>query len=159
MAKSGSKTNTGPSVSEIEKRWSKPLVQAGWTAIPSVIIQRQKALGLDALDVNILIYLATYWWKAGHNPYPSKATIAETIGVDKRTVQRRIAAMEGAGLIRRKMRYKQRGGQNTNEYTFDGLINEATPFAQEEIEKRQARGKEDKERARRKKPDLKVVKS
>ena len=45
-----------------ERKWCKDLMDAGWTAFPSVIIERQGVLGLDALDVNILLHLASYWW-------------------------------------------------------------------------------------------------
>ena len=43
-----------------EQKWSKTLMDAGWTAFPSVIIERQKALGLDAMDLNILLHLASH---------------------------------------------------------------------------------------------------
>jgi hypothetical protein len=43
-----------------EAKWSKPLMAAGWTAMPSVIIEKQEALGLDALDMNIIIHLSHY---------------------------------------------------------------------------------------------------
>jgi hypothetical protein len=33
-------------------KWSKPLMAAGWNAIPSIIIEKQAALGLDAIDMN-----------------------------------------------------------------------------------------------------------
>lgn len=69
-------------------------MDAGWTVIPSVIIERQQVLGLDALDVNILLHLATYWWTPDNKPHPAKKTIADAIGVEPRTVQRRIAALE-----------------------------------------------------------------
>ena len=29
-----------------EKKWTKPLMDAGWTCIPTVIIERQQVLGL-----------------------------------------------------------------------------------------------------------------
>jgi hypothetical protein len=34
---------------------------AGWTAMPSVIIEKQEALGLDALDMNIILHLSHYY--------------------------------------------------------------------------------------------------
>ena len=30
-----------------EAKWTKPLMAAGWNAIPSIIIEKQEALGLD----------------------------------------------------------------------------------------------------------------
>jgi hypothetical protein len=37
-----------------EKKWTPTLMKAGWTVLPNVIFERQQALGLDALDINIL---------------------------------------------------------------------------------------------------------
>ena len=62
------------------QKWTKPLMDAGWTVMPTVIFERQKALGLDALDVNILLHLAGYWWTPDNKPHPSKRTIAAAIG-------------------------------------------------------------------------------
>ena len=124
-----------------EKKWSKPLMAAGWTAIPSVIIERQKALGLDALDMNIILHLATYWWTPDNKPHPSKRTIAEAVGVTPRTVQRRITALQSAGFLKREERRVKGKGSHTNLYHFDGLIKAAQPYAKEkleEIEKRKA---------------------
>jgi len=64
------------------QKWTKPLMDAGWTVMPTVIFERQKALGLDALDVNILLHLAGYWWTPDNKPHPSKRTIAAAIGVE-----------------------------------------------------------------------------
>ena len=97
-------TNTADAAEALrvnEKKWIKPLMEAGWTCIPSVIIERQRALGLDAIDINILMHLATHWWTEDNKPYPSKVTIATALDITSRTVQRRIAAMERDGFIRR----------------------------------------------------------
>ncbi len=143
-----------------EKKWSKTLMDAGWTAVPSVIIERQQALGLDSIDVNILLHLSTYWWTHDNKPHPSKKTIADAIGVKPRTVQRHIAELETAKLIRREERRVYGKGSRTNLYHFDGLIKAAQPFAQEklkEIAERDAARK--KAAARKGKAKLQLVKS
>lgn len=33
-----------------EEKWTAPLMDAGWTAIPSIILDKQHALGLDPVD-------------------------------------------------------------------------------------------------------------
>jgi len=143
---------------ENEKKWTLPLMEAGWTVLPNVIFERQQALGLDPLDINILLHLASYWWKSGDLPHPGKKRIATAIGCDPRTVQRRIAAMEEGGLIKRIERRIPGQGSKTNLYEFTGLIAESTPFAQEKIEKRKAQEAERNGRARRKgKPSLQLV--
>ena len=143
-----------------EQKWSKPLMDAGWTALPSVIIERQKALGLDATDMNIILHLVSYWWENDNKPHPSKKTVAEAIGVTPRTIQRRIAAMEKAGFIRREERRILGKGSLTNRYHFDGLIQEALPYAKEKLEERARREREDRTRPGRKgRPRLRVVPS
>ena len=130
-------------------------MEAGWTVLPSVILEKQHALVLDAVDVNILLQLARHWWYSENPPHPSKATIAECIGVDASTVRRHIARMEAAGFIRREARYDAKSGrQETNTYLFDGLIKEATPYAEELIATREQRRSEDMARRKRKKPKV-----
>ena len=143
-----------------EKKWTPGLWKAGWTALPDVVFERQQALGLDPLDINILLHIASYWWRRDSKPFPSKVTIAKAIGVDPRTVQRRIADMEKDGLVRREERRVVGHGSKTNIYHLDGLIAAAKPYAQEKIEKRARENAERAARAARKgKPKLRVVKS
>ncbi|MCY4584161.1 MAG: helix-turn-helix domain-containing protein [Chloroflexi bacterium] len=133
-----------------EEKWSPLLMEAGWTAIPSIILEKQHALGLDAMDVNILLHLARHWWYRDNPPHPSKASIAECLRVDPSTVRRHIAGMEAAGFIRREARYKPSGGQENNMYHFDGLIKEATPLAEEAVRERKQQQQERVARRRRK---------
>jgi hypothetical protein len=44
--------------------------------------------------------------------------------------------MEGIGLIKRQLRPGSPTGSSTNIYHFDGLIKEATPYAEEKIQER-----------------------
>jgi DNA-binding transcriptional regulator YhcF (GntR family) len=140
-----------------EKKWGKPLMAAGWTAIPSVILDRQQALGLDALDVNILLQLAKHWWESDNPPFPSKKALSDCIGVDPRTIQRRIQQLEKDGLIKRKARKNAVGGCGSNAYLFDGLVKAATPFAHEALQKRAEREKAKEETRKRRRPQLKAV--
>jgi len=141
----------------VAAKWSAPLAKAGWTSFPNIIFERQAALGLEPLDINILLHLAGYWWKPGENAHPSKATIAKAIGVSPRTVQKRIASMETAGFIKRIYRKTGVGDNDTNEYNLSGLIEAAKPFAEEKIAERERRQKEQADRLTRKKP-LAIVK-
>lgn len=141
-----------------EKKWSPPLIKAGWTAMPNVIFERQQALGLDSLDINILLHIISYWWSESSKPHPSKVTIAKAIGVEPRTVQRRIAQLEAAKLIRREERRISQTGSKTNIYHLDGLIEAAKPYALEKLQEMAAKSAERAARAQRKgKPKLKLV--
>jgi predicted transcriptional regulator len=140
-----------------EEKWTKPLMKAGWTAIPSVLLERQQALGLDAVDVNILLHLARHWWFANELPFPGKKSIAECMNMAPRSIQRRIAQLEAAGLIKRVERWHPTYGRQSNYYDFSGLIKELTPYANEVIAARQE-VKEDRDKRRtRKRPVMKIA--
>jgi predicted transcriptional regulator len=156
-----SKSAASPAASEVlrrnEEKWSKPLMAAGWNVIPSVIIEKQEALGLDAIDMNIIVHLSHYWWFADNLPRPTVKTIARAVGVKKRTVQKHVAALQAIGLLTRTERRKTRFGSDTNLYSFEGLIKAALPYAKEKLAQRAKREKEERERIARKKPRLTVV--
>ncbi|MBI2716130.1 MAG: helix-turn-helix domain-containing protein [Rhizobiales bacterium] len=142
-----------------EKKWTPTLMKAGWTVLPNVIFERQRALGLDAIDINIILHIASYWWTKEGKPFPSKRTIAAAMEIEPRTVQRRIARLEAAKLIRREQRRSAVNGSQTNVYHLDGLIEAAKPFALEKIQAREAKALERAERVARKgKPKLAIVK-
>jgi hypothetical protein len=142
-----------------EKKWTPTLMKAGWTVLPNVLFERQQALGLDPLDINIVLHLASYWWNEQGKPHPSKVTIAKAIGVTPRSVQRRIAALEKDRLIRREERRLPNKNNKTNIYHLDGLIKEATPYALEKIQEMKEKAALRSARAARKgKPKLKLVK-
>jgi DNA-binding transcriptional regulator YhcF (GntR family) len=139
-----------------EKKWSKPLMEAGWTVIPSIIIEKQAALGLDALDMNIVVHLAQYWWQADNLPHPSVETIATAIGVKPRTVQKRIKALQELKIVTRHEHRRSNNSSDTNRYSFEGLIVAALPFAKEKLIEKAAAIEEKKKRLERKKPKLVV---
>jgi predicted transcriptional regulator len=128
------------------------LADAGWTAIPNIVLEKQKALGLTPTDINVILHIAKHWWEAGAQPYPAVGTIAKAIGVQPRTVQRSITKMVDLGLLERQPRYYAQGGQKSNCYSFQGLIDQARPFAEELLEQRDAKKRQEQARRRRDKP-------
>lgn len=139
------KTKKNDNLKANEKKWSKPLMEAGWTAIPSILIEQQHKLGLDPIDINIILQLASFWWYQEKLPHPSKKRIAERLNIDPSTVRKHIAAMEKKGYIKRNYRNDERKGQRSNEYTLEGLIQKATPYAKEAIaEKKKQRDEKNK---------------
>lgn len=157
MARTGINAAQAEALRRNEAKWSKPLMDAGWNAIPSIIIEKQQALGLDALDMNIIVHLSNYWWHPDNPPHPSVETIATAIGVEPRTVQKRIKALHELGLLTRTERRKTRFGSDTNLYSFEGLIAAAVPFAQEKLAEREKRKQAEKDRISRKRPKLELV--
>ena len=129
------------------------MIMAGWVALPAVILEKQDALGLEPMDLNIILQIAKHWWDATNLPHPSKATIARALQCDPRTVQRRIAALEAAGFIRRIERRGPRGsrGSQTSQYDLSGLVKAATPYAIEALKQREEVRQKQLARLRRKK--------
>lgn len=130
----------------LEAKWGKPLLAAGFTALPDVVFRFQKKLQLERTDVLILLHLASYWWKPKENPWPAKGTIAAAMDIDPRTVQRSIARMEKLGYVKRIERKAKVGDNLTNEYDLRGLVRAATKVAEQEIALREKRAAEDKGR-------------
>lgn len=116
-----------------ERKWGKRLLKGKYTLIPNIIFERQLALKLDPVDINIIIHLASYWWTVEGKPRPAKATIAEAMKRNPRTIQRHIERMEKLGYIQRERRFIPGFGSRPNAYHLDGLIAAATPYADEKV--------------------------
>lgn len=143
---------------ENKKKWGDELLKAGWTMLPNIIFLRQRALGLDSMDINILLILLSYWWTADNLPFPTKKTIADAIDCDPSTVRKRIQKMEAAGFIKRIQRRVEKDRNKSNQYDFSGLIEAVKPYAIEEIQARESQRNERDQRIKRKgKPKLRLV--
>ena len=142
----------------LEEKWTAPVIAAGYTVLPTIILKRQKKLGLDSLDVNILMHLLSYWWKGSDLPFPSKRSLSEAIDVDQSTIRRRMKKLEAAGYVFRITRKGSNGINKSNRYDLSGLIEAIKPFAAEEnelIKERQL--KKEQQIASKKAPALKLV--
>ena len=124
---------------KVAAKWSKPLAESGWTSFPNVIFERQQALQLTPLDINILLHLAGNWWNPGSNPFRTKKSLGLAIGVHPRTIQKRIEEMERWGYLKRIYRKAGVGDNLPNEYDLSGLIEKVRPFAEEKLAERAKR--------------------
>lgn len=127
-----------PNKRSTEAKWGKPITEAGWTTIPNILIRRQRTLGLEPIDINILLHLLTYWWEDENHPHPSKDTLAQSIGVSSSTIQRRIRQMEAGGLLKRVERRREGDRSDTNLYDLTPLRSILEPHAQQELDERKA---------------------
>lgn len=128
----------------LEAKWGKAAIASGFTALPDVVFEHQKALKLKSLDVLVILHLASYWWNAEGKPRPSKGTIADALDVDPRTVQRSIQRMEAMGYVQRKYRKAKVGDNLPNEYDLSGLVERIKPIAEAELALKAKRAAEDK---------------
>jgi len=127
--------NSSRPVSRNEAKWGAALWNAGWTGLPNIILEYQHRLGLDAVDFNIIMQIASHWWEPDKKPFPSKKKMAIRMNVNESTIRRHIAGMQHGNLIRREQRRTKKGGNSelsgTNIYHLDGLIKAATAFVYE----------------------------
>lgn len=127
----------------LNQKWGAAVIAEGYTVLPNVILQNQKALGLKHLDVLILMCLLSHWWDKDDLPRPAKTSVARTLDVDPRTVQRSIAKLEQQGYIQRKERRAGVGDNLPNFYDLSGLVAAAKMQAQEVRKVKSERAKED----------------
>ncbi len=113
---------TSKKASSTERIWGKAVYKHGYAGIPSILIQAQQRLGINPMQMNIIIQLLDSWFDPGRKPFPAKKALANRIGVTEKTIQINVRALEKAGLIRREMRKTAAGDWNSNVYHLDGLI-------------------------------------
>ena len=149
--------NTNKALYESEKKWGKPAIAAGFTLFPSILLQKQHALGLDCIDVVIILQILKHWWHADSAPFPSQVQLAKTMNVDLSTIKRHLARLKHEGFVTWTSRTSKHGGQAANAYNLSGLIRHVHEFAVEELTARQKEADERKERGRRKGPALRAL--
>ena len=108
--------------SSTEQIWGKPVYSHGYAGIPSILIQAQRRLGINPMQMNIIVQLLDYWFEPSRRPFPTKQDLAKRIGVTEKTIQNNVRELEKAGLIHRVQRKTAAGDWNSNIYNLDGLI-------------------------------------
>lgn len=104
-------------------KWTKPVMQRGFTIVPNLLLSHQHSLGLSSPECMLLIHLITYWWESDKNPYPSKAVLAQRMGISERQVQRYISELIQKGFIRRKPEeIRGRTGRTIVSFDLSGLV-------------------------------------
>jgi len=104
-----------------EKKWSKLVLDRGYTILPSILLWGQWRLGLSPELLNVLLQMISHWWEAEEEPFPSKTEIGRRMGKSPRQVQRYLKDLEDAGFIQRIARMTIRG-QTSNKYSLEGLV-------------------------------------
>ena len=86
----------------------------GFCIVPSLLLRAQQRIGLNPTQLAVLMQLCDFWWEDARKPHPGKKLLAERLGLGERQVQRYIAELEQAGLVKRVERYAVHGGKMTN---------------------------------------------
>ncbi len=126
------------------RKWG-TAAQGGFQPVPHVLLMKQQELGLDPLDVVVLLNLTSYWWFRDQPPFLRTNIIAARAGVTVRTVQRVVKKLVALGYIRRD-KWADANGQTRPAIFFDGLIEKlgeltlADPILQRRVRKAVPRG-------------------
>ena len=56
------KAPSSKKMTESIRKWGKPVIEAGFSIVPSVLFKYQDELRLNAVDMNILLQLLDHWW-------------------------------------------------------------------------------------------------
>lgn len=105
-----------------EEKWGKKVMALGFCMVPSLLLRAQGRLGLNPTQLAIIMQLCEYWWDNERKPYPSKKALSERLGIGSRQLQRHLAELEKAELIRRVERRNNVGAKLSNRYDLDGLV-------------------------------------
>lgn len=97
-------------------------MNGGFAALPTMLLQRQKELGITPLQINILLNLVDHWFEASVLPFPSYRTLAARIGVSARTLQRAVQDLKKLRLLERQKRFVPGKGQSSNYFSLQNLV-------------------------------------
>ncbi len=131
--------NPGKKSSSTEKIWGKAVYSHGYAGIPSILIQGQRRLGLNSMQMNICIQLLDYWFDPARKPFPTKKELAQRIGCTEKTIQNNVRALEKASLVQRNYRRTASGDWNSNIYDLSGLVAKVQALEPEFAEEKKQR--------------------
>ena len=117
----------------LNQKWGQETMDANYAVIPSALLRGQARLGINAIELALLIHLIDHWWKPGEMPWPSKKTLAERLRVGEKTVQRAMAHLQEEGLISRNARFNKTGARTSNEYDLAPLVERLKPIAKDMV--------------------------
>ncbi|UJW73539.1 helix-turn-helix domain-containing protein [Rhizobium sp. SL42] len=104
---------------KIAVKWGTDALEQGFTVVPNKLIYSQGRLGIDAIEMNVLLHMMSYWWDPGRFPYPSNLALSTRMSVHERTIQRATKSLREKGLIKVVARYRH---QRNNGYDLNPLI-------------------------------------
>ncbi|HEX4706729.1 MAG TPA: hypothetical protein VH229_03280, partial [Candidatus Udaeobacter sp.] len=117
-------------------KWGDALAM-GYALIPGVLIRGQAKLGLDAVDLAILLNVVLHWWSAEDWPYPQPRVLAKRIGVSTRTIERRLESLQQRGFLVRHAAEKSSDGIARRRIELTGLVRRLEAFARAGLAMRQ----------------------
>lgn len=118
--------NRKSSLRESERKWGKKAIAAGFSITPNVLLTKQHAIGIDCIDVVLILQIAKFWWRADKKPFPSQVQLARTMNTDLSTIKRHLKRLREDGLISWKGKKDENtGGQGCQHVRPHGPHREA----------------------------------
>ncbi len=117
-----------PASSLAVAKWGDALAM-GFAIVPSALIRGQDKLGLDAVDLAILLNIIMHWWTPHEWPYPQPRVIAKRMGISTRTVERRLESLEQREFLVRHAAEKTPEGLARRRIELTGLVRRLEGFA------------------------------
>jgi DNA-binding MarR family transcriptional regulator len=105
----------------LQDKWGGAL-GGGFQLIPNVLIRAQKQLGLDSVDLVVLLNLNLHWWTPAELPHPRPTVIANRMGLSKRTVERSLQRLAKLGYVERLPPLRKKDGAIVRPYRLTGLV-------------------------------------
>src|SRR5215217_4628909 len=116
---------------QITVRFGNEILQAGFTAVPNLVLDHYGTLGITSAEMMFIIHIWQYWWTE-KNPYPSLQAIADRMATSRRQVRRYTESLKEKGLLRVNERRQPGLGQVSSEYDFAPLIEQVLHLASTE---------------------------
>ena len=114
--------DTDDKLKPLELKWGREVIRGGFTAMPTMLLQRQVEFGISPLQMNIILNVADHWFDARYLPFPSYSTLSRRIGCCVRQLQRAIKDLEARGFLERQVRFVAVKGQSSNYFSLAKLI-------------------------------------
>lgn len=102
------------------------LADAGFQALPDVLLLYQSNVGVSSEELNVLLNLMAHWYEPDRMPYPSSISIARRMGVSRRTIQRVLANLVEKGFVEK---LKPTAAPQAAAYNVEPLLEKFRPFA------------------------------
>lgn len=87
----------------LDKRLTPALTARGFTAVPSVFLDRYHELDVTSAEAMVIVHLLSYKWSS-RNPFPRLAVLAEKMGLTTTSVRSHLRSLENKGLLKRVSR-------------------------------------------------------
>lgn len=107
---------------QLQRKWGEDVLNGGFVLVPTLLLKKQGELGLDGIDVTVLLNLLASWWEPETHPFPKTATISRRMGVSTRTVQRSLKRLEEKGFVRREREVQEDNHIVRTLYDLSGTV-------------------------------------